>query len=156
MDSLDDQAIDRIFNRIESQIDLSKITTKKQFFKAIKDNPKTKKWNESLNDFFWDIQKEREKVIEDVPEIEMIPFEPIPTAKRKRTMQRKKETIDVKGSYKQKSYTRQKGRRWKDVEIKFAQRLKKDGLTHKQIATQLNRTPSSVSTKLNRVRSITT
>lgn len=155
-DSLTDSDIDRIYGRIQEQINLSKITTKKQFFKAIKDNPKTRKWNESLNDFFWDIHTKSEKVIEVVPEIERIPAIPrerlTPIEKRKETIKEKENLIDVKGSYKQKGYKRSKGRRWVEEELKFVQRLRKDGLTHKQIANQLKRTSSSISTKLSRIK----
>ncbi len=151
MDSLTNSDIDRIFSRLQEQIDLEKIKTKKEFHRKVIDNPKTKKWNAQLTDFFWDVKKSREKVIVAVPEIEVLPFKPTPIMKRKRTIRRKKEIISVKASYKQRSYTRHKGRIWKDEEIKFAQKLRQDGLTSNQIAIQLNRSASSVSTKLSRV-----
>lgn len=155
-DSLTQSDIDRIYGRITEQIDLSKITTKREFNQAIKDNPKTRIWNEDLNEFFWDIHTKAQPVVEEVEEIEEIPTIPreklTPAEKRKQTLELKKLLIDVKASPKQKAYTRRKGRTWENVEIKFAQRLRKDGLTHRQIAIQLNRTHSSVSTKLSRMK----
>ena len=150
-DSLTQSDIDRIYGRIQEQVDLSKVKNKSEFKKEIKKQPDNKRWGNKLNDFFWDIHTKSQPVVEEVEEIEVIPFKPTPVAKRKRTIQRKKDTISVQASYKQKAYKRTIGRGWEDVEIKFAQRLRKDGLTHKQIATQLNRTSSSVSTKLSRM-----
>lgn len=155
-DSLTQSDIDRIYGRIQEQIDLAKIRTKQQFSKAIKDNPRTKKWNRELNDFFWDIHTKAQPVVEEIEEIETIPVPPreklTPIQKRKETARIKKITIDIKASSKQRAYTRRIGRIWVDSEIKFAQRLRKDGLTHKQVAEQLKRTESSVSTKLGRLR----
>ena len=154
-DSLTQSDIDRIYGRLTEQIDLSKIKNKKQLFKAVTDNPRTKKWNTKLNDFFWDVHTSREEVLEAVPEIEEIPTIPrerlTPIEKRRQTLKIKERIIDVRGSYKQRKYTRSIGRRWEDVEIKFAQRLRKDNLTYKQISEQLNRTYSSVSTKIYRL-----
>lgn len=152
VDSLTSADIDRIFSRLEEQIDLSKITNKRDFHRAIVDNPKTRRWNSELTDFFWDIKKIGEEVVEAVEEIEVIPFAPTPIAKRKRTIRKKKDIIEVKASYKQRAYTRHKGRLWTNEEITFAKKLSDDGLTPKQIAVQLNRSASSVSTKLSRVK----
>jgi len=154
-DSLTESDIDRIYGRITEQVDLSKIKTKSEFKKEIMKNPRTKKWNTKLNDFFWDIYKGKEEVLEEVLEIEEIPAIPrdrlTPIEKRRKTLEIKKLMINIRASSRQKAYTRRKGRKWVDVEIEFSQTLKKDGLTYKQIAEQLNRTKSSVSTKLNRV-----
>lgn len=155
-DSLTQSDIDRIYGRLTEDVDLVKIKTKNEFKKAIKEAPKTRQWNKKLNDFFWDIHTQREEIIEEVEEIEELPTIPreklTPTEKRKQTLERKKLLIDIKASPKQKAYRRRKPRRWEKVEIKFAQGLRQDGLTYKQIAEQLERTPSSVSTKLLRMK----
>lgn len=149
-DSLTESDIDRIYGRIQQNVDLSKIKSKSEFSKEVKKD--SKYWNKKLNDFFWDIHTKSQPVVEAVPEIETIPFKPTPPAKRKRTTQRKKNTINVKASSRQKAYTRSKGRLWTNEEINFSKRLRIDGLSYKQIAEQLNRSSSSISTKLNRIK----
>lgn len=148
--------IDRIFNRIQETIDLSKIKNKSDLNREIRKNPKTKYWNNFLNNLMWDLLKFGEEIVEKVPEIEVIPIPPreklTSIEKRRETRRIKENLIDVKESKKQKAYSRTRGRLWQDVEIQFAARLRKDGLTYNQIGKQLNRTQSSVSTKFVRLR----
>ncbi len=155
-DSLTDSDIDRIYSRLQKDVNISEIKTKQELLTKVRNYPNTKYWNRRLNDFFWDIHKLKESVLESVPQIQTIPAKPIssltPEQKKRRTREIKTLTLSIKGSRRQKPYTRRIGRRWKDEEINFAKRLKNDGLTYLQIANQIERTKSSVSTKLNRIK----
>jgi len=147
-DSLTDSDIDRIYGRLQQDINLEKIKTKREFH--LKAKEVSRSWDRKLTDVFWDIKRDKDDILESTPEIENLPYKPNPQIKRQRTIQRNKQTIQVKASQRQRSYTRLIGRLWKKEEWQFAQKLKKDGLTYRQIATQLNRTSSSVSTKIYR------
>lgn len=54
MDSITDKDIDRIYNRLEQTIDLSKIENKTDLYNAVKSNPKNRFWSRELNDFFFE------------------------------------------------------------------------------------------------------
>lgn len=154
-DSWTQSDIDRCYGRITQQIDLSKIKNKREFSKAIRDNPTTRKWSEKLNDFFWDIHTSKQELETEIPKL-VIPARPrellSSIEKRRQTLESKKNIIRVRASVKQRAYVRNKGRIWIDPEIKFANKLRKDGLNYKQIGIQLGRSKSSISTKLLRVK----
>lgn len=128
-DSLTQSDIDRIYGRLQEDIDLKNIRNKREFAKQIKLNPKTKKWNQKLNNFFWDVHNYQDKI-----------------------EKRKIEYISYKKSHKQKAYKRSKGVNWTDYEKKYLLRLKNDGLTAKQISNQIFRTVSSIYTELSRLK----
>lgn len=128
MDSVTEADIDRIFKRLETQIDLSKVKNKRELFKKIRENPKTRKWNKQLNDLVWDINTFRDNIkLVEIKKVKVVP------------------------SKKQKGYVRQVPRRWSDYEVKFLIKLRDDKLKPKQIALQIHRTLSSVYTKLHRI-----
>lgn len=142
MDSLTQSSIDRIYGRISSQLDLSKIKNKSDLMRAIKSIPSTRKWNDSLNDFFWDMIESKEEIEEEIKGVN------VPAKSRTRP---RGKVITVVGNKRQKSYKRYIGPKWIDTEIKYAQKLRKDGISYMQIAKQIRRTYSSVSTKLYRL-----
>jgi hypothetical protein len=154
-DSLTESDVDRIYNRLKIDVNISKIKNKAELYKAVSSNPSTRSWNRKLNDFFWDLHTKSFKVVEEVPEIKSIPAKPrnllTPNQKRQQTISQKR-LIRISASNKQKSYFRGTPRRWKDSEINFALILKKDGLTYRQIGYQLSRSVSSISTKLSRFK----
>lgn len=74
MDSVTDTDIDRIFIRLQSDIDLSKIDSKGQLQTEIASVPKNRSWNKKLNDFYWnridDERKDTRREIEGATTIE--------------------------------------------------------------------------------------
>jgi hypothetical protein len=128
-DSLTQSDIDRIYGRIQKDIDLKEVTNKREFSREIKNNPKTKKWSKPLNDFFWDVYTFKGKI-----------------HKKERII------IQVPKSTKQMAYSRGRSERWSDYELRYLQRLRLDGLNVNQISNQLFRTRSSIYTKLSRIK----
>jgi hypothetical protein len=121
------------FERIQEEFDVEELTKEKvQSF--VKASPQFPKRVALVEEFLTNIyatllsKVEKERVV--------------PTIRKKLT---------IKQSNKQKSYTRNQGAVWTPLEINFAKRLKKDGLNNKQIGIYLNRSYSSIATKLSRV-----
>lgn len=65
MDSLTDTDLDRIFVRIQQQIDLKNISSQGELKSAIANHAKN--WNNTLNSFYWErIKDERDEVLSSV------------------------------------------------------------------------------------------
>lgn len=136
VDSLTQSDIDRIYERIQKTVDLKRVKNRNQLFSEINSNPNNKFWNRSLNNLFWDLISKKEIVDK---QLELI----VPS---------KPQYQEVVSSDKQRAYRRHRGRIWIESEIDYLIRLRKDGMTYKQIAEQIQRTKSSVSTKAVRLR----
>lgn len=133
-DSLTNSDIDRIYGRLQAEIDLTKVTSKQDLFQKVSDSKNVKHWNEKLNTFFYNILNPSEKGEEPVYQ------EPSPYQ------------MEITKSHGYKTITVEKAKRryWTDDELNTAKKLRNEGLSYKQIGTQLNRSNHAVSDKLYR------
>lgn len=136
-DSLTQSDIDRIYNRLQQDVDLTKITSKQDLFNKVTESKKMKQWNNEINDFFYNIINPSE---EEQPEYhEPSPYE-VEVSKS-----------HVKG-YEVKSVKviKTPRRYWTEDELNTAKKLRSEGLSYKQIGTQLNRSDHAIADKLYR------
>jgi hypothetical protein len=141
-DSLTQSDIDRIFERLQSDVDIINVTNKSELFQKVSSSSGIKQWNNELNDFFFNIAHPEKA--EEVKEKGVSPYEVKVRKTRVRKEGQPKYTI---------TRTRVVARpvkRWSEPELQKVTRLRKEGLTYKQISLQVKRSPASISNKVSR------
>jgi hypothetical protein len=144
MDSLTSEDIDRIYNRLEHDVDLDNIRNEQDLERAVRRNNRTRSWPRDLNTFFWKEISQRRPIHPTAPTL--------PVQARQAPAVSPRARVTVKASGHQASYMRSPGRAWTALEIDSLKEGRQHGLTFKAIAGQLGRSTSSVKTKHMRIR----
>jgi DNA-binding NarL/FixJ family response regulator len=135
MDKWTDSDIDRVFGRLQQDVDILHVKSREELFEKVKASDKNRYWNKEMNDFFYNIA--------------------FPERLNKNQSARLQAELDkryAEQSPYQVKISRPKRQKWSESEVDTAFRLRKEGLTYKQIASHTNRSPSSISSKFSRLK----
>lgn len=139
MDKWSEADIDRVFERLQHDVKILDIKSKDELYNKVTAEGKNKHWTREMNTFFYNIAHPPTKEKEE----------------EERRKQEEKNREESPYSIKTTKPIHKTGimrKRWSSDDVNTASKLHKEGLTYKQIASHMDRTPSSVSNKMSRTK----